>query len=604
MALNDDCENPWNIGSIYELQYFNCPRCEFKDHTKQIFINHAFEYHHESVEFLTNLKDGSLNDVIINIPATITGVKSEVTITETIVEIDDSKPIVKSKKERPFECKKCGKTYSTVTELTQHILELHHKSENQLPVEKNIYQCQECNFKTSSLIIMKDHININHLKSVNEKLYQCQTCNHRTETLTDMKDHIQKIHKTDKMEVETNIEESVTEPKKEGTINRNKDSGEYNISNDEKGKLVNMMATSVPDLRYDYTCKFNPKHNCGLPFQDKKSLGCHYTYMHNGQKPDNYQNLSNKKPSPMYLCHKCDFNTMIHTHLKYHMKTEHKYKPKFPPARKLYQCHKCSHRAEKLQDMKDHMKKIHKTDNFVYKGLPSIIKSNPNNINFDGNIYKDGGEYSISNDEEDSDDSANNSEPQNDLNLEHILDKKNSSFKCTCCNFAYSSLTKLKLHFKNVHENKKQICDYCEKSFIDLQAHIDRVHKGIKNHECKECGKAFFKFSNMKDHIDIVHKKMKPFQCNVCPYKAINNGKLNYHHKRVHGNVRSHPCDKCDKVFKAPFDLRRHISTVHDGVRPFACNMCSYKASKPANLNRHLINVHKSPGPKLLSVVQ
>ena len=191
MALNDDCENPWNIGSIYELQYFNCPRCEFKDHTKQIFINHAFEYHHESVEFLTNLKDGSLNDVIINIPATITGVKSEVTITETIIEIDDSKPIVKSKKERPFECKKCGKTYSTVTELTQHILKLNHKSETQLPVEKNIYQlqCQECNFKTSSLIIMKDHININHLKSkneevaaiyqnlpsVNEKLYQCQT---------------------------------------------------------------------------------------------------------------------------------------------------------------------------------------------------------------------------------------------------------------------------------------------------------------------------------------------------------------------------------------------------------------------------------------------
>ena len=527
----------------------------------------------------------------------------------------------------PFECKTCGKTYSTVAELTQHIKQ-NHKSGNQLPVEeKNIYICQECNFKTSSHIIMKDHINITHeiskneekttitqnLPSVQEKLYQCQTCNHKTKTLTDMRDHIQNIHKTDKMEVETNIEENVTETEKEGTDRKKiicfgniyKDGVEYDISNDGK---VNIMATALPDLRYDYTCKFNPTHNCGLPFQDKKSLRCHYKYCHNDQIPDNYQNLSSKKPNHEFLCHKCDFKTMIYKHLNYHMKTDHKLKPNMPRARKLYQCHKCSQRTDKLQDMKDHIKIIHKTDNFVYKGLPSIIKSKPCNIILDGNINKDVGEYSISNDEEDSDDSDGDplatlnaiSGSKNDSNLEHILDTKKSSFKCTCCNFAYSSLTKLKIHFKNVHEKNKQNCEYCDKSFVDLQTHVDRVHKGIKNFECKECGKTFFKSASMQEHIDAIHKKLKLFQCNVCPYKAINNGKLNYHHKRVHGNVRSHPCDKCDKVFKAPFDLKRHKSTVHDGVKPFSCNMCAYKASKSTNLNRHLINVHKSAGVKLI----
>ena len=53
-------ENPWIINSIYELQYFNCPSCIFKDHTKQKIINHAYEIHPESIEHLMNIDDKSL----------------------------------------------------------------------------------------------------------------------------------------------------------------------------------------------------------------------------------------------------------------------------------------------------------------------------------------------------------------------------------------------------------------------------------------------------------------------------------------------------------------------------------------------------------------
>ena len=42
-------ENPWNIQSIYELQYFNCPTCVFKNQSKQTFINHAYEYHPDAI---------------------------------------------------------------------------------------------------------------------------------------------------------------------------------------------------------------------------------------------------------------------------------------------------------------------------------------------------------------------------------------------------------------------------------------------------------------------------------------------------------------------------------------------------------------------------
>ena len=55
--------NPWHVQSIYELQYFNCPTCDFKNQYKQAFIHHAYEFHPEAVELLTLIEDGSLDDV-------------------------------------------------------------------------------------------------------------------------------------------------------------------------------------------------------------------------------------------------------------------------------------------------------------------------------------------------------------------------------------------------------------------------------------------------------------------------------------------------------------------------------------------------------------
>ena len=56
-------ENPWNISSIFELQYFNCPSCVFKNHSKQHLVNHAYEIHPESIEYLMNINDNSLADI-------------------------------------------------------------------------------------------------------------------------------------------------------------------------------------------------------------------------------------------------------------------------------------------------------------------------------------------------------------------------------------------------------------------------------------------------------------------------------------------------------------------------------------------------------------
>ena len=57
-------ENPWNIKSINELQYFVCPACCFKDRSKQEFINHAYNFHSNCVSYLDKISDGSINDIL------------------------------------------------------------------------------------------------------------------------------------------------------------------------------------------------------------------------------------------------------------------------------------------------------------------------------------------------------------------------------------------------------------------------------------------------------------------------------------------------------------------------------------------------------------
>ena len=57
-------QNPWNIESIYDLQYFNCPSCVFQNHSKQTFVDHIYEYHSEAINDLNKIEDDSLDDVI------------------------------------------------------------------------------------------------------------------------------------------------------------------------------------------------------------------------------------------------------------------------------------------------------------------------------------------------------------------------------------------------------------------------------------------------------------------------------------------------------------------------------------------------------------
>ena len=78
-------ENPWNVQSLKEFQFFNCPSCVFKNHSKQEFINHAYEDHSEFVYNLKNINDDSFVDVICPWNEPISQIKIE-----ELTDIDES----------------------------------------------------------------------------------------------------------------------------------------------------------------------------------------------------------------------------------------------------------------------------------------------------------------------------------------------------------------------------------------------------------------------------------------------------------------------------------------------------------------------------------
>ena len=62
--LENPWENPWNVQSLKELRYYNCPSCPFLHASKQDFICHAYDSHPESVNYLKKITDGSLEGIL------------------------------------------------------------------------------------------------------------------------------------------------------------------------------------------------------------------------------------------------------------------------------------------------------------------------------------------------------------------------------------------------------------------------------------------------------------------------------------------------------------------------------------------------------------
>ena len=48
-------ENPWAVNTFEDFQFYCCPECDLKEHTKDKFVKHALENHTEYKDYIVNL---------------------------------------------------------------------------------------------------------------------------------------------------------------------------------------------------------------------------------------------------------------------------------------------------------------------------------------------------------------------------------------------------------------------------------------------------------------------------------------------------------------------------------------------------------------------
>ena len=132
----EELQNPWQIQSIYDLQYFNCPTCEYKNHSKQEFVNHAYDFHPNSIDFLANINDESFVDIVC--PWDMKNIKKEeFEYDEVPVDPDliaNSLQVVYNN-DQTNKCHICGKVFISSQNLLYHMEKLHstlHQSQTTL----------------------------------------------------------------------------------------------------------------------------------------------------------------------------------------------------------------------------------------------------------------------------------------------------------------------------------------------------------------------------------------------------------------------------------------------------------------------------------------
>ena len=108
MSFTNKSQNPWDVSSLDEFLYYNCPECEVKSSTKEQFVGHAIVAHEQArdtIPAIVNKKSQHFkeNQVKKEVPKVKVEPTSDTENTESPVVIK----ISKDPKTTPHQVKKC-----------------------------------------------------------------------------------------------------------------------------------------------------------------------------------------------------------------------------------------------------------------------------------------------------------------------------------------------------------------------------------------------------------------------------------------------------------------------------------------------------------------
>ena len=206
-----------------------------------------------------------------------------------------------------------------------------------------------------------------------------------------------------------------------------------------------------------------------------------------------------------------------------------------------------------------------------------------------------------------------------DTHLQHHIKSAHSQIRdyvCTLegCGKAFATGTRYRRHVA-AHEGNTKTCtvDGCGQVFrkhSTLEAHIQKVHQGLKAYFCQYldipgnmCGMGFDTTAQLRSHEGRVHSR-NTFECTICLPSDDSNirrsfptyGALQEHIKIDHPPT----CNLCGLAcatkssLKSHFEIR-HGGTAVEGRKMFTCpeDGCGRGFSKKGNMNTHIDSAHK-----------
>ncbi|XP_076861553.1 PR domain zinc finger protein 4 [Brachyhypopomus gauderio] len=177
--------------------------------------------------------------------------------------------------------------------------------------------------------------------------------------------------------------------------------------------------------------------------------------------------------------------------------------------------------------------------------------------------------------------------PHGDTQSDGHRHGRERKFKCTVCSRAFTTSTKLNVHFMGHMGVRPHKCSYCSKAFSDpsnLRMHL-RIHTGQKNFRCTVCGRSFTQKAHVESHM-VIHTGVKNIKCDHCD-KTFNRKQDLKQHMYTHSLDRQITCPKCDKQFLKTDHLKKHLNS-HEGKRDFICEKCNKGFLTKYHLTRHL----------------
>ena len=189
---------------------------------------------------------------------------------------------------------------------------------------------------------------------------------------------------------------------------------------------------------------------------------------------------------------------------------------------------------------------------------------------------------------------------------------------CEICDETFSSKFNFKRHLVEQHnvflnanngpydgtdadEMHKFTCKYCQKEFKyerNVVTHVDKVHFGKDECECKICGVGFTRGYNLKTHLREQHgvldvglslkrESMNMYICSTCKSQFQRRYHLTEHERQHQENNIAYSCDVCKATFASKSKLTRHKKTRHISAPILPCSVCDRKFHTLWSLNNH-----------------